>query len=170
MRDLNIDFLELYKDVDKFIREAYSSADGVTEYIRNMEQYSLKGPRYVNTWRKDYDMLQRVKRIRNQLAHDVRFDSDICEENDYDWLYNFHRRLFSAEDPLAMMIKQEKAERQRLVVEEKQRQADIRIHQQTQQQTQQQSQQGPTNQASASQRSEKTPSFWKRIRRFFLGS
>lgn len=170
MRDLNIDFLELYKDVDKFIREAYSSADGVTEYIRNMEQYSIKGPRYVDTWKKDYDMLQRVKRIRNQLAHDVRFDSDICEENDYDWLYNFHRRLFSAEDPLAMMIKQEKAESQRRASEEKQRQAEIRIHQQTQQQSQQGPQQEQRTQTSTSKQSEKTPSFWEKIRRFFLGS
>ena len=38
MRDLNIDFLEEYKSVDKFIKDAYGSAEGVTEYIRSMEE------------------------------------------------------------------------------------------------------------------------------------
>lgn len=135
-----------------------------------MELDYYKGLRYVYTWKKDYDMLKRIRWIRNQLTHAVGFDSAICEEDDHDWLYDFHCRLFSAEDPLAMMNKQENTERQRRAAEEKQRQAGIRIHQQTQQQSQQRPQQEPRTQTSTSQQSEKTPSLWERIRRFFLGT
>ena len=37
MRDLNIEFLEEYKRVDIFIRDAYGTQSGVTEYLRQME-------------------------------------------------------------------------------------------------------------------------------------
>ena len=37
MRDLNIDFMDLYKCVDKFTRDAYGSAEGVSEYIRHFK-------------------------------------------------------------------------------------------------------------------------------------
>lgn len=31
MRDLNIDFMDLYKRTDRFIKDAYSSSEGVSE-------------------------------------------------------------------------------------------------------------------------------------------
>ena len=34
MRDLNIDFMDLYKRTDRCIKDAYSSSEGVSEYIR----------------------------------------------------------------------------------------------------------------------------------------
>lgn len=33
MRDLNMVFLELYKRTDRFIKDAYSSSDGISVYL-----------------------------------------------------------------------------------------------------------------------------------------
>ena len=129
MRDLNIEFMELYKSVDRFIKDAYSSTEGVSEYIRQMEQNDFKGRRYVATWGTDYDKLKRLRWIRNQLSHEIGYDSDICEEADYGWLESFRSRLYSTGDPLALMNQAEKAERQRRAEEQRRRQAQIREQQ-----------------------------------------
>ena len=125
MKDLNIDFLDLYKKVDKFIKDAYSDNEGVSSYIRMMETNNIRGARYVYSWQVDYERLKHMRWLRNQLAHEVDYDSDICEESDYDWLSEFYDRLFSAEDPLACLKKQEDAEKRRIADEQrKKREAD----------------------------------------------
>ena len=100
MRDLNIDFMDLYKRTDRFIKDAYSSSEGVSEYIRSMEACFNKGNANVKGWKNDYDKLKHIRWIRNQLAHEVSYDSDICTFDDYEWLDNFYKRLFSSTDPL----------------------------------------------------------------------
>ncbi len=114
MRELNVEFMNLYIGVDRFIRDAYSSTEGVSEYIRQMERNASKGIRYVTTWSSDYDRLKRLRWIRNQLSHEVGYDSNICDESDFRWLQNFKERLYSAIDPLSVVRKEEKAELQRL--------------------------------------------------------
>lgn len=96
------DFLSLYIKVDKFIKDAYSSNEGVSEYIRQMEINCGKGYTYVQSWRNDYIELKRVRWLRNQLVHDDIFEG---EEEDYDWLENFYNRLFKADDPLSRIRK-----------------------------------------------------------------
>ena len=105
MRDLNIDFMDLYKHTDRFIKDAYSSSEGVSEYIRSMESCYYRGSTSVQGWKSDYDHLKHIRWIRNQLAHEVSYDSDICSFTDYEWLDGFYKRLFSSEDPLAMLRK-----------------------------------------------------------------
>ncbi len=83
MRDLNIDYVDLYKSIDGFIRDAYSSSEGVSEYIRQMEANDYRGRQTIATWKDDYALLKHARWIRNQLAHEVGFDSDLCEEDDY---------------------------------------------------------------------------------------
>ncbi|MCR5601873.1 MAG: hypothetical protein K6G33_14200 [Ruminococcus sp.] len=100
MRDLNIDFMDLYKRTDRFIKDAYSSSDGVSEYIRLMEASFNRGNANIQGWKSDYDNLKHIRWIRNQLAHEVSYDSDICSESDYEWLEDFYKRLFSSTDPL----------------------------------------------------------------------
>ncbi len=107
MQTLNINFMELYKDVDRFIKDAYSTQEGISEYIREMEIRALAGKRSIPTWDTDYAALKHLRYIRNQLAHDVSYDSDICEEADYDYLEGFRDRLFSGTDPLARLTKSE---------------------------------------------------------------
>ena len=108
MRELNIEFLELYRRIDRFIKDAYGSTDGVSEYIRQMEQNDGKGRIYVATWKNAYGKLKHLRWIRNQLVHEVGYDSDICERADYDWLISFGNQLYSATDPLSVMRKAEK--------------------------------------------------------------
>ena len=114
MRERNIDFLDLYKSVDRFIRDAYSSKEGVSEYMRKMEAYDRAGRLRVGNWTNHYNMLKRVRWIRNQLAHEVGYDSDICEEKDYEWLKSFYKKLYAAEDPLAVLdrLSKEKSKKQ----------------------------------------------------------
>ena len=83
MRELNIDFMDLYKSVDRFLKDAYSSDTGVTNYIQNMELKFLQGRRSISSWQSDYDELKHLRWIRNQLAHDVDYDSDICESTSF---------------------------------------------------------------------------------------
>ena len=103
MRDLNIDFMDLYKRTDHFIKDAYSSSEGVSEYIRLMEAGFNRGNANIQGWKSDYDNLKHIRWIRNQLAHEVSYDSDICSLSDYEWLEDFHERLFSATDPLGRL-------------------------------------------------------------------
>ena len=100
MRDLNVDFMDLYKRTDRFIKDAYSSSEGVSEYIRSMESCFYRGTVNIKGWKSDYDNLKHIRWIRNQLAHEVSYDSDICSESDYEWLKDFYNRLFSSTDPL----------------------------------------------------------------------
>ena len=37
MKELNTDFYDEYKRLDKFCRDMFSGQDGVTEYIKQME-------------------------------------------------------------------------------------------------------------------------------------
>ena len=53
MRDLNVDFIELYIKVDQFIRDANGSEKGVSLYIEQMEKECFNGPLYVKTWNDD---------------------------------------------------------------------------------------------------------------------
>ena len=173
MRDLNIDFMDLYKSVDRFIRDAYSSTEGVSEYIRQMEQYDFKGRRYVTTWGADYDKLKRLRWIRNQLSHEVGYDSDICEDADYDWLETFSHRLYSTNDPLSVMNKAENAERQRRAEEQRRIQAQKRAEEERRRQMQIRQQQQPaslyTYSPQAQYQPKKRQSFWQRIKSFFTG-
>ena len=164
MRDLNIIFLDLYKSVDRFIRDAYSSTEGVSTYIRVMEENDRKGQRYVKTWSADLATLKHVRWIRNQLAHEVSYDSDICKQSDYADLEDFYQRLFSASDPLALMDKNEKAEIQRRRMEQKQKQARSTEQQpEYTEQTQRPSAQNTANDAN------RKLSLWQKIVRFFTG-
>ena len=114
MRELNVNFTDLYKTVDRFIKDAYSSTEGVSVYLQIMDQNGFRGRRLVPTWDADYAKLKRMRWIRNQLAHEVGFDSDICGPADFEWLRSFKARLYSADDPLSVMYKTEAAERQQL--------------------------------------------------------
>ena len=107
MRELNVDFMNLYISVDNFIRDAYDSPEGVSEYIRQMEKKEAAGRLKVAAWDRDYKALKHLRWIRNQLTHEVGYDSDICKKTDYDRLRSFEDRLLSCSDPLAELRKAE---------------------------------------------------------------
>ena len=170
MRDLNIDFMDLYKSVDRFIKDAYSTTEGVSEYIRQMEQNDNKGRRYIATWSVDYDKLKRLRWIRNQLSHEVGYDSDICEEADYNWLETFKSRLYSANDPLSVMNKLEESERQRRLAEQrsiKTQKCAEEWRRQTQMHQQQQAFSPPSCTLQPQYQPSKRKSLWQRIKALF---
>ena len=113
MRELNIDFLEKYKSIDLFVRDAFGTEDGITEYIRRMEQEQWRGPKYIRYWDTDYRSLKHMRWVRNKLAHEVGYDSDICEASDFEWLKAFGKRLYDGTDPLALLRKLEIKVRQK---------------------------------------------------------
>lgn len=126
VRENNLSFLELYKSVDRFIRDAYGSDGGVSEYLREMEAKEALGQRYVEGWPDDHGMLKRARWIRNQLSHEIGYDSEILEASDLAWLNSFKERLYGASDPLAAVSKQERIAAQRRAEEQKRRQAQLR--------------------------------------------
>ena len=161
MRDLNIDFLDLYKRVDRFLRDAYDTQEGVSGYLRQMEDNSARGRQYVTSWEADYRRLKRLRWIRNQLSHEVGYDSDLCEAEDYQWLEDFHSRLYDTADPLAVLYRIENEKRQQT---ERQRQAE----EQRRRQSQAYAQHSPTPPRPQSQPlTPKRETLWQRIKRFF---
>lgn len=111
MRELNIDFEEKYKEADNFIKNAYSVEQGITAYINAMQEIDPARRKNISSWDNDLKQLKHLRWIRNQLAHSVSIDSDLCQAEDYSWMYSFCNRLYDEKDPLAQLINAEKAAR-----------------------------------------------------------
>lgn len=110
MLTLNLEFQEEYKRLDRLCKDYLSSAEGVSEYIRQMESTPWSNRRYVFTWEDDYKQLKHVRWVRNQLAHEVgTLNSDICTEDDLDWVQSFYNRIMDGSDPFTV-IRKAKAE------------------------------------------------------------
>ena len=190
MRELNIRFLEEFKIVDRFIKDSFGTSEGVSEYIRQMEAVTVGGHRYVKTWEADYRMLKHVRWVRNQLVHEVGYDSTLCEQGDYQFIKLFGERLCACEDPISLMAKAEKAERQRRLAAQRASQKKTDQNRTDQRKT---AQRAPASGASAagakktakaskaaketSKKSSKAASkrnagkltFWQKIKNFFSG-
>ncbi len=163
MRELNISFLEEYKQVDRFIKDANMTQDGVSEYIRQMELLNRRGVRLVRNWEQHYRMLKHVRWVRNQLVHEVGYDSNICERADYEYIKNFGTLLCAAQDPLAALAKIEREERMKRIEAERARSAAQR------------NAYGKTANAKpatkrAKTQAKKKETFWQKLKRFFAGS
>ena len=101
MSKRNDDFMEIYKRIDAFCRDAYQVEKGLTTYIDKMKEIS-DGSRYVSGWDLTLRRLIDYRHIRNNYAHEVGSTAmDICEETDIEWLKRFYKSLMDAQDPLA---------------------------------------------------------------------
>ncbi|MDE7439385.1 MAG: hypothetical protein K2N23_02640, partial [Clostridia bacterium] len=103
MIELNVKFQEQYKRLDALCKDLFSSKDGVTAYIAEMERNSYSRYRYrIYNWDSTIEQLKRLRHIRNQLAHDVgAFDYDLCTHADIEWLNSFYDLILNINDPLA---------------------------------------------------------------------
>ncbi len=120
MLTLSLEFLEEYKRLERLCKDYLSRTEGVSEYIRQMEETTWSNRRYVSTWEDDYKQLKHVRWVRNQLAHEVgALDSDICTESDIDWVKNFYDRIIDGRDPFTT-IRKAKEEEARLVKQREQ--------------------------------------------------
>ena len=96
----NIAFMELYKSVDLQIKEKLGSSEGVSEYIRRMEE--------LPDARQDWKMLKHLRWARNKFAHEVDYSTELLKPGDYEWLEDFSGRLLRSKDILSLRKKTKK--------------------------------------------------------------
>lgn len=110
--NLNINFQEAYKRLDRLCKDCFAGNDGVSEYIRQLENEQWKLRKY-NLWQDDdYKMLKHVRWIRNKLSHEVdTFQSDLCTQDDLDFVIDFYNDIMDCLDPLAQLYKFEENEK-----------------------------------------------------------
>ena len=104
--DMAVEFQEAYKSLDKLCRECLSAREGVSEYIRQMEQtpYVVRG--HFVGWDTTYKALKHVRWVRNQLAHEVgAVEAEVCSEDDIIFVRNFYQDILTQRDPLAAVYK-----------------------------------------------------------------
>ena len=104
MANLNQQFLEEYKHLDKLCKEAFDSDKGVTSYIDYMKAAPFEKSRKVSGWDSDLKMLITLRHARNKLAHDVgTLDEALVSRNDIEWLNEFYERIMASSDPLSLL-------------------------------------------------------------------
>lgn len=105
----NVEFQEEYKRLDALCRECFKSKEGVSEYIRQMENVPWNDRRFVPSWESDYKTLKHMRWLRNRLAHEVgSLNSQVCTQDDVAWIMAFHRKILEVCDPLAVVSKEQK--------------------------------------------------------------
>lgn len=110
MSNLNNDFLEEYKQLDKLCREIYSSEKGVTSYLDEMKSVPESEWRGIPNWNSDLRRLSTLRHLRNCLTHEVgTLNEYICMKEDVDWLKEFYNRIFILNDPLSLLRKKREA-------------------------------------------------------------
>ncbi len=108
MNDLDIEFLEAYKSVESFCKDALSAQNGVSEYIAQMEDEFTFGASSIVNWQNSFRTLKRLRWLRNQIAHDT--GASDCTEADLDALLSFHDDLLNQRDPLSQLYQVRKHE------------------------------------------------------------
>lgn len=104
MLELNVKFQEKYKQLDLLCKDIFSSKEGVSEYIKEMENTNSQFSRYILDWANVYKQLKHMRWLRNQLAHEVgAFNFYLCSDYDLKWLNDFYNSILNRTDPLAQV-------------------------------------------------------------------
>lgn len=109
MRELNIEFQEQYKRFDKLCRDMYSSGEGVSAYIMEMEQAPYNMKNSISDWDITLKQLKHLRWKRNQLAHEIDINTSFCEQDDIDWVMRFCDSILNGTDPLALACKKQQS-------------------------------------------------------------
>ena len=109
MSRLNDEFMENYKRIDAFCRDTYRADKGVTSYIDEMSR--IGGATWgVLGWNETLNKLKNYRHIRNAYTHDVGTSyTDICTQEDVEWLQSFYDKLMSAQDPISLYTQKKQA-------------------------------------------------------------
>ena len=114
---LVIEFQEEYKRLDKLCKDIFSSEEGVSEYIRQMEKILLTNKKNVYMLEEEYKNLKHVRWVRNQLAHEVgAMEAGVCTQYDLEYIKAFYIKILHTEDPLSLCRKIMEEERKRATV------------------------------------------------------
>ena len=109
MDRLNIEFLENYKKLDALLKDVFSSREGISAYISEMEN-----KRIISEWPTFYKRLKHMRWLRNQLAHEYgTLDSQLCTNDDVEWIKKFYNDVFNTNDPLSIDRRLREEQRQR---------------------------------------------------------
>ncbi len=119
------DFFEAYKSLDKLCSEMYYCKNGVSAYIDQMKIEAFQGQYRVSSWNNDYKMLNHVRGVRNQIAHDSG-TYQISKPDDLDFVQEFRSRIFSGNDPLTLLRKAVESE-DSLRRQQKKQASEVRI-------------------------------------------
>ncbi|MBQ7503828.1 MAG: hypothetical protein IJT79_00720 [Ruminococcus sp.] len=115
MNSIESELFDEFKYVDKICREIFNSEKGVSTYIEQMEMTPVYVKYRISQWENDYKQLKHIRWVRNQLAHETGYVE--CTAADVNWLKDFHNRLLSQQDPLAIVGKIERANQQKQTVQ-----------------------------------------------------
>lgn len=103
MLELESRLFDEYKHLDAVCRDIFSCQNGVSEYIRQMEQIPPQIRSGIPSWENDYRALKRLRWLRNSIAHDT--SSTDCNIGDIKYLEDFYNRILTQQDPLAILEK-----------------------------------------------------------------
>ncbi len=106
MKKLNDIFFSEYKETDNYIKSATVFERGISGYIDKMMETGYthgKNPE----WDLDLKNLKHARWIRNKLAHEEPFDSDICSSDDLYFIVDFRKRIANGTDPLSSKRKKQ---------------------------------------------------------------
>lgn len=138
LKQLNYDFLEAYKALDKLCGDMYHSKFGVTNYIDHMKEETYNGGHSIAYWDFILDRLIHYRHIRNKLTHDVgSFETVSCSQSDINWILDFHESILKRTDPVSELLrkrvreKQAQKERERIVRKEQIAEADMEMNPKT---------------------------------------
>ena len=98
-------FINSYKQLEKLCNEIYGDNHGISSYIDDMSKLT-SASYYVSSWDDDLKQLKHYRWMRNQIVHEPNCtEENLCEYEDAKWLENFHSRIMSGTDPLALYRK-----------------------------------------------------------------
>lgn len=98
-------FINSYKQLEKLCNEIYGDNHGISSYIDDMSKLT-SASHYVSSWDDDLKQLKHYRWVRNQIVHEPNCtEENMCEYEDAKWLDNFHSRIMSRTDPLALYRK-----------------------------------------------------------------
>ena len=96
------EFIDEYKRLEKLCSEIYGQQHGISRYIADMEKSSTYAARGIPGWSSDLANLKRVRHIRNKMVHDAEDYDDAYEPEDLAFIKQFHQRILTQQDPLAL--------------------------------------------------------------------
>ena len=102
MTQLDNEFFEEYKHLERLCSDMYSCRDGIRQYLEDMERQFSEGEKAIPHWAQDYQNLRGLRRTRNTLAHNVS-EYQVCTEQDVENVIDLVDRIMKQQDPLAML-------------------------------------------------------------------
>ncbi len=113
MNQLDNEFFETYKRLDKICRDMYNHSGeykaGVKMYLEDMEENFSRGGSIIPEWEADFRALKRCKYIRDNLAHSADYPPQgMSTQKDIEFVQSFYQRIMNQTDPLAALDKLEK--------------------------------------------------------------